>query len=318
MGQRRLRQASRAALVCRWIAVSRFGCFPEPARLIVVALLFIGAKLITGVSVMEIESVVGSPDISKAHAIVSTADWLDLNLDHVPNFVGNCEGGAAVESAAGAKGIWIYHIKADQRSWNYAVSAEMSLAKGWLNELQGMGYFRDFNERPDPIKIQELIIREPMGRTWVLNERGDARRMCNLAVMLGSQNCKADLTPLMKAKRGTLAYAVFFSAINHKTSTEQRIAKSCDSDSDVRTFAAEMLLSTLPLLGTDATPPDIDDEQQYESMLTQLAQATSPDEKGNIYEQLREQLREQHRDPSEQISVQLREEGGLEWSWARR
>ena len=280
--------------------------------------LFLVVKLYSTVSIIEIDGVVGNPEISDAHVIASNAGWLDQHLGYVPAFAGNCEKRATVESVVGAEGVWIYHIKAKQGSWSYAVSANMSLSKGWLNELQRMGYFREATKRPNPINIREFMIKEPMGRTWVLNEGGDPRRMCNLGVMLGSQSCRADLTPLMRAKRGTLAYAIFFSSINYKMSPEQKIAKSCDSDSDVRTFAAEMLLSTLPLLRTEATPSDIDDEQQYESMLTQLAQATSSDEKESIYEQLREHLLEQHRDSSEEIGVQLREEGGLEWSWTRR
>ena len=283
--------------------------------LIVGGLLFFGSKFISGVSTMQIDGVVGSPEISNAHALSSNADWLDLNLGDVPIYVSSCEDSAVEKSTASFEGIWIYHIKAAGRSWGYALSAEASLSTKWLNQLGGMGYFKEYNERPDPIKITGFIIKEPMGRTWVMdNEAGDAMRMCNLAVMLGSQSCKADLAPLMKVKRGTLAYAVFFSAINQKSAADKRIALSCDADSDVRTFAAEMLLSTLPLLRTDATPSDIDDKQQYESMLTELAQATSTAEKEKIYQQLREQLLVQLRVPHEASRVQLGEEGGLDWT----
>lgn len=261
-------------------------------------LLFLVIKFWVGMGHTEIVNVLG-PNVSDGHVLNSNAGWLDLNLERLPGYVDGCERGTTKTDATGT-GIWVYTIKSDrEQNWELAkaevnpgsdgkpLREEHSLMKMWMNQLFTMGYFKEGHERPPPILITEFTIREPNGRTWVLGMDGsEAKKMCNLANMLGCQNCKADLAPLMHVKRGSLAYAVFFSPVNQRTPLDQKLAKSCDPDDNVRTFAAEMLLSTLPQLPTDAKSPGVGKEQ-YEAMLTQLAQATTPDEKTNIYEQLR-------------------------------
>jgi hypothetical protein len=292
--KRRLKEA-RSSTLTGWLVKGSTVAF------IAGVVLFVFMRLSRGVSDTEIENQVGAPHVSNGHLINSNAGWLDLNLARLPGYVDGWESGASKSDSTG-NGMWVYAVKGDRgQSWQCAGAIvgsdanqkprreEQSLTKLWMNQLGSMGYFREPSQQPDPIVIEEFSIREPGGRNWVLGREKGARQLCNLGVMLGCQRCSADLTPLMKVKRGSLAYAIFFSAVNQKVPFEQKIARSCDADADVRTFAAEMLLSTLPHLPGDAAAPG-PSKQDYEALLTQLAKAVSPDEKTKLYSQIRDQV----------------------------
>ena len=253
------------------------------------------------VSDLEIENVIGAHDISDGIEIPGKASWLKLNTARLPKYVDKFQKQASMKESP-ADGMWSYTIKTQNgQTLEYSKATITTIDKkpvrelkdlksGFFNALQEMGYFREPSKRPPPLKIDEFTIREPLGRTWTLAKQNNASlQMCNLTSMVGFAAKEADLSPLLKARRGTLAYAVFFGGMDAAMPLDWKIEKSCDSDKTVRTFAAEMLLSTFPYLPTEGKKVENLDPKKYEDLLTQLAQASSVADKKKLYEQLRDQ-----------------------------
>jgi hypothetical protein len=220
----------------------------------------------------------------------------------MPKYVDKFQGMSRVESGP-ADGTWSFAFKPENGRVMVFCKASLALESGkpvrrelglkhtLHNTLMQMGYFQEKWKRPPPIRLAEFSIKDPMGRTWTVpGQSSAAQQMANLAVMIGFIPQNADFSPLLKAPRESLSYAVFFSALNESMPLEWKIQKACDPDRRIRACAAEMLVSTFPWLPVEGRSVASWDKSRYDAVAAQLAQATSTAEKKRIYEQLRDQM----------------------------
>ena len=263
---------------------------------------FVATRFVNFVSDLEIENVLTANEVSDGIEQANSARWLDLNLNRMPKYVDKFQGESRVDNGT-ADGMWSFALKTQNGQVMVFSKASLVLENGkpvrkelglkhtLHNTLMQMGYFQEKWKRPAPIRLAEFSIKDPMGRTWtVQGESSAAQQMANLAVMIGFMPQNVDFSPLLKAPRESLSYAVFFSALNESMPLEWKIQKSCDPDRRIRACAAEMLVSTLPCLPVEGRSVASPDKSRYDALVAQLAQATSTAEKKRIYEQLRDQM----------------------------
>jgi len=264
---------------------------------------YLGIRFYRGVSHLQVEGHL-QYYVSQMSEVAGEARWLDLVIGYIAGYVQGLEPEVQVTTVP-APGIWKFTLECDRQNMVFC-KAEMENTGGkrvrkqyglkgpFHNALMGMGYCRPKNEQPDPLIVQSFEISDPFGKTWKMQGK-NATYMCNLATMMCGLQVPGDMdvAPLLDVPRGSLAYAVFFAALNEAISTERKLELACHANPNVRAFAADLLASSVPYPFLCAspdrppeTPPPGIDSAVYEADVQALAkQALLPD-KQRLYEEL--------------------------------
>jgi hypothetical protein len=255
---------------------------------------------LTAYSLFHFNSILGGQDASSVTAIEQQAHWLDWYLPRVPSLL-RASKNAVTKQAGSANGRWNYEIKTKGgKSHAFVQSEELnnrtesSLGRQWLALMASLGHTRtNWYERPTAVRIEEFIIREPGGNTWVICDptegSSDAFRLFTLAVMLGTTRYKGDVRFLADYERGSFGYAFSFAAVSSAFTFDEAIQMSCEKNTRRRIFAAEILMSTIPTPRTDSPSPS-DKLKQLEKALNELAEEIDIADKHTLYKRLRAQL----------------------------
>jgi hypothetical protein len=234
-------------------------------------------------------NVLASQEVTSGVALTTFRNWMGFHKSRIYPFIMSCDNAGKETGNNGGDGTWSY-VAVMEKDRRYEFRDEgKCFGDMWINQLQQLGYFREADKRPSPMRLAGFSIREPNGRTWLSSQSVSGvktTQLFTLIVMMGISNDDWDVRPCMRIRRGTFAYAIAFSGIGRKLTEDEKLEISCGEYAEARVMAAEMLLSMILPPLTNAVSNTFD-ATAYEEMLVELARPVSVQEKRSLFESCR-------------------------------